>query len=151
IDNKPGAGGVVAADVVAKAEADGHTLLLMSNANAVSAGLFKKLPFDVARDFAPVGLLGTFDLVIVAGAGTKADSLADLVAWAKVHPDVLNIGTINIGSTQHLAAELFKTTAGIRAQVVPFNGTPAVISALRGGQIDVAFEILGPMLPQIQS
>src|SRR6185295_14653342 len=88
--------------------------------------------------------------VIFAGVGTKADSLADLVAWAKAHPDVLNIGTINIGSTQHLAAELFKTTAGIRAQVVPFNGTPAVISALRGGQIDLAFEILGPMLPQLQ-
>src|SRR6185295_19074603 len=89
--------------------------------------------------------------VIFAGVGTKADSLADLVAWAKAHPDVLNIGTINIGSTQHLAAELFKTTAGIRAQVVPFNGTPAVISALRGGQIDLAFEILGPVLTQIQS
>jgi tripartite-type tricarboxylate transporter receptor subunit TctC len=151
IENTAGAGGVVAADLVAKADADGHTLLLMSNANAVSAGLFRKLPFDPARDFATVGLLGTFDLVIVAGAGTKADSLADLVAWTREHPDALNIGTINIGSTQHLAAELFKTTAGIRAQVVPFNGTPAVISALRGGQVDVAFEILGPMLPQIQS
>jgi tripartite-type tricarboxylate transporter receptor subunit TctC len=151
IDNKPGAGGVVAAEVVAKADPDGQTLLLMSNANAVSAGLFRKLPFDTVRDFAPVGLLGTFDLVVVVGAKANVQTLADMLAYAKANPDALNIGTINIGSTQHLAAELFKTTTGIKAQVVPFNGTPAVISALRGGQIDMAFEILGPMLTQIQS
>jgi tripartite-type tricarboxylate transporter receptor subunit TctC len=151
IDNKPGAGGVVAAEVVAKSDPDGHTLLLMSNANAVSTGLFKSLPYDTVRDFAPVGLIGTFDLVIVAGAGAKFRTLAEMLAYARANPDKLNVGTINIGSTQHLSAELFKTTAGISAQVVPFNGTPAIISALRGGQVDVAFEILGPVLTQIQS
>lgn len=151
IDNKPGAGGVVAAESVAKGESDGHTLLLMSNANAVSAGLFKKLPIDAVRDFTPVGMIGTFDLIIVAGAKSGFTSLPEMLAYAKANPDKLNIGTINIGSTQHLSAELFKTMAGIRAQVVPFNGTPAIISALRGGQIDVAFEILGPMYTQIQS
>src|SRR6185369_5964098 len=110
--------------------ADGHTLLLMSNANAVSAGLFKSLPYDTVRDFAAVGLLGTFDLVIVAGTNAKFRTLPEMLEFAKANPDKLNIGTINIGSTQHLSAELFKTTAGISAQVVPFNGTPAIISAL---------------------
>lgn len=151
IDNKPGAGGVVAAEMVAKGDADGHTLLLMSNANAVSTSLFRKLPVDTVRDFTPVGTIGTFELVIVAGAAAKFKTLAEMLAYAKANPDKLNIGTINIGSTQHLSAELFKTAAGIKAQVVPFNGTPAIISALRGGQVDVAFEILGPIYTQIQS
>lgn len=150
IDNKPGAGGVVAGDAVAKAEPDGHTLLLMSNGTAVSAGLFKSLPFDTLRDFAPVSTLGFFDIAIITPAETKFKTLGELLAFAKANPGKLNLGTINIGSTQNLAAELFKTSAGIDAQIVPFNGTPAVITALRGKQIDAAVEILGPILPQIK-
>ena len=151
IENKPGAGGVVAAEMVAKADADGHTLLLMSNANAVSAGLFRKLPIDFVRDFAPVGMIGTFDLAIVVADESPFKTLPDLIGYARANPDKLNLGSINIGSTQHLAAELFKTSAGVNVQVVPFNGTPAIVSALRGKQVDAAVEILGPMLPQIQS
>jgi tripartite-type tricarboxylate transporter receptor subunit TctC len=151
IENKPGAGGVVAGDTVAKAEADGHTLLLMSNGTAVSAGLFKSLPFDTLKDFAPISTLGFFDIAIVVPQNSPHKTLADLLAFAKANPGKLNIGTINIGSTQNLAAELFKSSGKIDAQVVPFNGTPAVITALRGGQIDAAVEILSPMLPQISA
>ena len=151
IDNKPGAGGVVAGDAVAKAEPDGHTLLLMSNGTAVSAGLFKSLPFDTVRDFAPVSTMGFFDIAIITPADSKFKTLGELVAFAKANPGKLNLGTINIGSTQNLTAELFKSTSGADMQIVPFNGTPAVITALRGGQIDAAVEILGPVLPQINA
>ena len=151
IENKPGAGGVVAGDTVAKADADGHTLLLMSNGTAVSAGLFKSLPFDTLKDFAPISTLGYFDIAVVVPQNSPYKNLGELMAAAKANPGKLNIGTINIGSTQNLAAELFKSSAKIDVQVVPFNGTPAVITALRGGQIDAAVEILSPMLPQISA
>lgn len=151
IDNKPGAGGVVAGDAVAKAAPDGYTLLLMSNGTAVSAGLFKSLPFDTAKDFAPVSTLGFFDLSIVVADNSRFKTLGELLAYARANPGKLNVGTINVGSTQNLAAELFKTSAGVDVQVVPFNGTPAVITALRGGQIDAAVEILSPVVPQINA
>lgn len=151
IENKPGAGGIVAGDTVAKAEADGHTLLLMSNGTAVSAGLFRSLPFDTVKDFAPISSLGFFDIAIVVPQSSPHRTLADFMAFARANPGKLNIGSINVGSTQNLSAELFKTSANIQAQIVPFNGTPAVITALRGGHIDAAVEILSPMLPQINA
>jgi tripartite-type tricarboxylate transporter receptor subunit TctC len=151
IENKPGAGGVVAGDTVAKADPDVHTLLLMSNGTAVSAGLFKSLPFDAVRDFAPISTLGYFDIAVLTTADAPFKTMADLLVFAKAHPGKLNVGTINIGSTQNLAAELFKTKAGLDFQIVPFNGTPAVTTALRGKQVDVAVKILGPMMGQVQS
>lgn len=151
IENKPGAGGVVAGDAVAKAEPDGHTLLLMSNGTAVSAGLFKSLPFDTLKDFAPISTLGTFDIAIVVPANSRFKTLGELLTFARTNPGKLNIGSINVGSTQNLAAELFKSAAGINAQIVPFNGTPAVVTALRGGQVEVAVEILGPVMSQISA
>lgn len=151
IENKPGAGGVVAGETVSRAEPDGHTMLLVSSGTAVSAALFKSLPFDTLRDFAPVSLMATFDLVLVAAEGGRFGSLQELLAYARANPGKLNLGTPQVGTTQNLAAELFKATAGIQAQVVPFNGTPPVITALRSGEIDVGLDILGPLVGQVRS
>ncbi|MEX8192123.1 Bug family tripartite tricarboxylate transporter substrate binding protein [Comamonas guangdongensis] len=151
IDNKPSAGGIVAADTVAKSAPDGHTLFLMSNGSAVTANLFNSLPFDMVKDFTPISTLGYFDIGVITDAKSPFKNLGELVGYARANPGKLNLGSINVGSTQHLAAELFKTTAGVDMQIVPFNGTPAVVTALRGKQIDAAVEILTPIMGQINS
>jgi tripartite-type tricarboxylate transporter receptor subunit TctC len=149
VENKPSAGSIVASQAVAMARPDGHTLLLLSNGNAVSVGLFKKLPYDPVKDFAPVSTLGFFDLGLFVPANSRFAAPKDVLAFARANPGRLNVGTIAAGSTQHLAAKLFETVAGIDALVVPYKGSPAVLTALRAGEVDLAFEIVGPMLPQV--
>ena len=149
VDNRPSAGSIVASQVVAQASPDGHTLLLLSNGHAVGVSLFRKLPFDVQKDFAPVCLLASFDLALFVTAGSRFKTLAQLLDEARARPGKLTLGSVAVGSTQHLAAEWMKQLAGIDALVVPYKGTPAVLGALRGGEIDAAFEIIGPWLPQV--
>lgn len=151
VDNRPSAGSIVATGMVAKAAPDGYTLLLMSNSNALSATLFKKLPFDVQRDFAPISTLGFFDIGLFVAGSAKWATLAEVLTAAKQQPGKLTIGTIAVGSTQHLAAEYFKTAAGVDLLIVPYKGTPAVQTALRAGEVHLAFEIVGPMLAQTAS
>jgi tripartite-type tricarboxylate transporter receptor subunit TctC len=151
IENKPSAGGIVAGEMVARSDPDGHTMLLISSGTAVSAGLFKSLPFDTLKDFAPVSKLASFDLVIAVAEGSRFKSFAELLAYGRANPGKLNIGTPQVGTTQNLAAELFLSSAGLQAQIVPFNGTPPVITALRGGSLDAMLDILGPVMPQIKS
>lgn len=146
IENRPSAGAIVGSSAVANAAPDGYTLLLMSNANAVSAGLFKKLPYEPVKAFAPIGTLGYFDLALFVADKSPMKTVQDMVAHAKAQPGKLTIGTIAVGSTQNLAAEMFKTTAGIDALIVPYNGTPALQTALMAGQVDVGFEVLSPMM-----
>lgn len=151
IDNKPGAGAIAATQAVLKAPADGHTLLLTSNATAVSVHLIKRLPYDVTRDLLPISTLGFFELALVVGANSRFQNLAELIAWGRAHPGQLTFGSIAPGSTQHLSAVLFKARTGMDAVIVPYKGSPAVITAARSGEIDLGFEILSPVLPQLQA
>jgi len=151
IENKPSAGGIVAAELVSHSDPDGHTLLLISSGTAVSAALFKNLPFDTIKDFQPISKMATFDLVIASAPNGRFKNFSDLLSYAKANPGQLNIGTPQIGTTQNLAAEYFLASTGIKAQIVPFNGTPPVITALRGGEIDIMIDILGPLMPQVAS
>jgi tripartite-type tricarboxylate transporter receptor subunit TctC len=150
VENRPSAGGIVASDAVAKAAPDGYTLLFLTNGNAVSVSLFKSLPYDTLSDFAPISTVGFFDLVLVVDSASKIGSVRELIAYSKKNPNTLNLGTINPGSTQNLAAELFKSMSGIDAQVVPFKATPSVITALKGNDVQAAFEILAPVMAQIK-
>ena len=140
IENMPGAGGINAARAVLSSPADGYTLALLSNGTAISVSLFKSLNFNPVIDFVPVSSMGYFDFIFVTKAGSPYPTLADFIKAAKDKPGALNVGTISVGSTQNLAAQLFKSTAGVDVTIVPFRSSPDVLIALLRGDIQIAIE-----------
>jgi tripartite-type tricarboxylate transporter receptor subunit TctC len=140
VDNKPGAGGVLAANTVTSARPDGYTLLVMTNGTAISRALFKSLAFDPVADFRPISTVAYFDVLVLANGTSPMRTLSDVLATAKAKGGGFNIGTINPGSTQNLTGQLFKAKAGIDAAVVAFRTTPDVLTALVRGDIDIGFE-----------
>jgi len=140
VENQPGAGGINAVRSVTSSAPDGYTLGLVTNGTAISVPLFKSLPFDPLKDFAFISSLGTFDLVFVVNGESKYRSLQDFIAAARERPGKLNIGTINIGGTQNLGAELFKSTANIEFQIVPYRGSPEIIVGLLRNDVDMMID-----------
>ena len=156
IDNKPGAGGNLGADLVAKAPADGLTIGIAATAtHAINPWLFAKMPYDAGRDFAPITQMLRVPNVLVMNAETaqrlKINTLADLVAYAKANPGRLNFGSGGNGSAGHLAGEMFKRAAGIFAVHIPYNGGNPAQLALLSGQVDFNFDNLATAAPNIKS
>ncbi|SHH70169.1 Bug family tripartite tricarboxylate transporter substrate binding protein [Bradyrhizobium erythrophlei] len=145
IENQPGAGGIAAARTVISSAPDGYTLALLSNGTAISVSLFSHLPYDPLKDFAPISSLGTFDFVFATNADSGFKTLADFIAAAKAKPGTLNVGTINIGSTQNLSAELFKTAAGIDFTIIPYRGTPELLVSTMQGNVALMIDSYSSM------
>jgi len=151
IENRPSAGQVVASEAVMKAEPDGYTLLWFNQGHAVSASLFNSLPYDPAKDFLPISTVGFFGMALLVDSKSPYTSVKDFIAAAKANPGKLNVGTTSPGGTQHIAAELFKSMAGLDFQTVPFKTTPLIITSLKGNDLQAMVEILAPMIPHIKS
>jgi tripartite-type tricarboxylate transporter receptor subunit TctC len=149
VENMPGAGGITAANAVIGAQPDGYTLGLVTNGTAISAALFKKLPFDPVKDFEMVSGVGIFDLVFAVNGDSPFKSLGDFVKAAKEQPGKIDLGTINVGSTQNLGAELLKSTADINVQIVPFRNSPDVVVGLLRNDIQMLVEFPAAIKGQV--
>src|SRR5258706_11151786 len=150
IENRPSAGQVVASEAVMKAEPDGYTLLWFNQGHAVSVSLFNSLPYDPAKDFLPISTVGYFGMALLVDSKSPYMSVKDLVTAAKANPGKLNVGTTSPGGTQYIAAELFKSMAGLDFQTVPFKTTPLIVASVKTGDLQAMVEILAPMIPQIK-
>jgi tripartite-type tricarboxylate transporter receptor subunit TctC len=151
VENKPGAGGNIGIGAAAHAEPDGYTLLVTSSAYVVNPGLYTSIPYDPYKDFAPIAELGTSPNVILVNPKLAVNSIADLIAYAKSHPDELNYASPGVGTTPQLSAELFKIIAGVQITHVPFSGAGPAIQAILGGTTQIAFAALPPAHPHIES
>jgi tripartite-type tricarboxylate transporter receptor subunit TctC len=151
VDNRPGAGGSVAGDIVARAPADGYTLFVAANGTiAIAPSLLTKLPYNVAKDLAPVALIGNSPLAVMVHPGVPAASMKELIAYAKAHPGKINFGSAGQGSTGQLATEQLKMMAGVNMTHVPYKGAgPALIGAV-SGEIDLMISGVSTGLPYMK-
>jgi tripartite-type tricarboxylate transporter receptor subunit TctC len=147
IENRPGSGTVIATNFIAKSPPDGYTIMMSVSSLAIDATLYKKLPYDPAKDLALVALVATVPFVLVVNTSLPVQSVGDLIKLAKTRP--LSYGSGGIGAFHHLAGALFTSMAGIKATHVPYHGTAPALTDLMGGYIQFMFSDLGPALPLI--
>lgn len=152
VENKAGAGGMLGVDVAAKAAPDGHTLAIGFNGPlAFAPFLYKKVPYDPARDLIPVVMTTIQPNVLAVNAAVPAKDVKELIAWAKANPGKLNYGSIGNGSSSHLSMELFLAEAGISAQHIPYNGSPPAAASLAAGDTQMLFAVASGIMPQVQA
>ena len=151
VDNRAGAGGSIAADFVAKSQADGYTLLMGTvGTHAINAALYKKLPYDPVKDFTPLGLAASAPVALVVGAASPYATVADLVAAARMQPGTIEFGSAGNGTPGHLTGELFAKAAGIQLRHIPYRGSAPAVTDLLGGQIRLMFDPVQSILPQVR-
>ncbi len=150
VENRPGAGTVIGTDVVAKAPADGHTILLAVTAHAVNATLVRKLPYDTLKDFAPIVLAATAPNILAVNPSVPAKTTSELIAYIKANPGKLNASSHGKGNTSHLAAEMLKAAAGLDFIVIQYKGAQPAVTALMTGEVSFMFDT-GAVIPLSQS
>ncbi len=151
VDNRPGAGSTIGADIASKSAPDGYTIFMISNTHFVSAALHKKLPYDSLSDFTPVTQITSAPNVLVVHPSLPAKSIKELIALAKARPGQIDYASSGNGSTQHLTGALFASMAGINITHIPYRGSGPVTADLLGGQVMLAFPGIAGMLPHIKS
>jgi tripartite-type tricarboxylate transporter receptor subunit TctC len=152
VDNRPGAGGNIGSDIVAKSAPDGYTLLMGTvGTHAINASLYPSMPYDHIKDFAPVILVAAVPNVMVVHPSVPATTVKEFIAYAKANPGKVNFASSGNGTSIHLSGELFKVMAGVQMTHVPYKGSAPAISDLMGGQVQVMFDNLPPSLPHIKA
>jgi len=151
VENRPGAGGVLATGIVAKAPPDGYSLIMASASHAINVSLQKALPYDAVADFAPVAPVGAITNVLVVNPSVKAKSVSEYIALAKAEPGTINFASAGVGSSSHLANELFKTMAAIDIRHVPYKGTADGVRDLVTGRVQSTVDSVSALLPFIRS
>ena len=151
VESKPGAGATLGADLVAKSKADGYTLLMGAVHHTIATSVYKKLPYDFAKDFAPVSTVALVPNVLVVNANNPARNVAELVAQAKAAPDKLSYGSNGNGTAQHLIGAQFENVTGTHIGHIPYKGSGPLTTDLIGGQITMSFDTVTPVLPHIKA
>jgi tripartite-type tricarboxylate transporter receptor subunit TctC len=150
IENMPGAGGIAAARAALSGVPDGYTLTLLTNGTAISVPLFNHLPFDPLKQFVPISTIGYFSCDFMVNAASPFQTLGDFLKAAREKPGTINVGTINVGGTQNLTAELFKSMAGVNVVIVPFRGSPDVAVALLRNDVQMDIDFYAALKPTLQ-
>jgi tripartite-type tricarboxylate transporter receptor subunit TctC len=151
VDNKPGAGGNIGADFVAKSAGDGYTIVMATvGTHSINGGLYAKMPYDMVKDFTPISLLASTPNLLVINNNIPAKNVQELIAYAKANPNKLSFGSPGVGTSVHVSGELFKSQTGVTMEHIPYKGRQFAIPDLVGGQIQLMFDNMPSALPMVK-